>query len=181
MSFHKSALSALLDPKQWYPTPDRRVSPRPWFLPLTQIAFIGSTMLSRKARIRIAAPLLLLLVSQTRAASTGDYVKDFGRASFIFGFVLKFVDFGMLVRDGAVYKVKDRAVDTIEEAEVDGNDGLKGKSQLKNKNSLWKQFKDSAELWLFTLRGIGWNWEVGGIPKREPQPARCVSPFSILS
>jgi hypothetical protein len=37
------------------------------------------------------------------------------------------------------------------------------------KRSIWKRFKDSGELWLFTARGIGWNWEVARIPVRETQ------------
>lgn len=61
---------------------------------------------------------------------------------------------------------------------VDGKDiKLSSKSQMGNRISLWKKFKDSAELWLFTMRGIGWNWQVGGIPEREPQSARYVSPY----
>lgn len=162
-------METVLNLKQWYPSPDRVVSPRPWFLPLTQLAFIGLTMLPRKSRIAIAVPALLLLVRQTRAASTGDNVKDFGRASFVFGFVLKFIDFGILTRDGEVYKIKSRKIAKHGEGEVVGESRSTGEASFEDKRSIWKRFKDSAELWLFTMRGIGWNWEVGGIPHREPQ------------
>ncbi|KAL5314519.1 hypothetical protein ACEPPN_017159 [Leptodophora sp. 'Broadleaf-Isolate-01'] len=126
-------------------------------------------MLPRKSRIAIAVPALLLLVRQTRAASTGDNVKDFGRASFVFGFVLKFIDFGILTRDGEVYKIKSRKIAKHGEGEVVGESRSTGEASFEDKRSIWKRFKDSAELWLFTMRGIGWNWEVGGIPHREPQ------------
>ncbi|KAH7403094.1 hypothetical protein BKA64DRAFT_641113 [Cadophora sp. MPI-SDFR-AT-0126] len=156
----------MFNPKEWYPSPDRIVSPRPWFLPLTLLAFIVSTMLPRKARIAFAVPYLVFLIGQVRAVSTGDNVKDFSRASFIFGFVLKFIDFGILTRDGEVYKIKNREPSTQRAASASGS---KDQAPVEAKVSLWAKFKDSAELWLFTLRGIGWNWEVGGIPVREPQ------------
>ncbi|PVH77325.1 hypothetical protein DL98DRAFT_534917 [Cadophora sp. DSE1049] len=154
------------EPKRWYPSPDRDVSPRRWFLPLTLLAFIVSTMLPRKTRIAIAVPALILLISQIRAVSTGDNVKDFSRASFIFGFVLKFIDFGILVRDGEVYKVKNR--ETLIKR-VGSASGSENETPVQENVSVWRKFKDSAELWLFTLRGIGWNWEVGGIPEPQPQ------------
>ncbi|KAK0128104.1 hypothetical protein ONS95_000089 [Cadophora gregata] len=159
-------MDILFDPKQWYPSPDRVVSPRPWFLPLTLSACIGSTMLPRKTRVALAVPALSLLASQIRVFSTGDNVKDFSRASFIFGFVLKFIDFGILKRDGEVYKVKNRNASI---KKIGSTQELQYVAAIDGKKSIWTKFKDSAELWLFTLRGIGWNWEVGGIPGRQPQ------------
>lgn len=161
----------IFSPRQWYPSPDREVSPRPWFLPLTWLAFVISTMLPRKTRVAVAVPALFFLINQVRAISTGDNVKDFSRASFIFGFMLKFIDFGILTRDGEAYKVKDWKPPPSEE-----NEDLSespSKVSIDEGKSIWKSFKDSAELWLFTLRGIGWNWEVGGVPQREPQSRRC--------
>jgi hypothetical protein len=129
-------------------------------------------MLPRAARIKIATPALLLLVSQTRAVSTGDPVKDFGRAGIIFGFVVKFIDFGLLRQDGDLYKLKDRdGAQAQSNSDKTKNGSSKEESMTKNK-SLWQKFKDSAELWLFTMRGIGWNWQVGGIPEREPQSTK---------
>ncbi|KAH7336599.1 hypothetical protein BKA65DRAFT_563805 [Rhexocercosporidium sp. MPI-PUGE-AT-0058] len=63
-------------------------------------------MLPRRSPIVIAVPAHILLVSQTRAVSTGDNIEDFGRASFVFGFVLKSIDFGILTRQGEAYKIK---------------------------------------------------------------------------
>jgi exopolysaccharide biosynthesis protein len=130
-------------------------------------------MLPRAARIKIATPALLLLVSQTRAVSTGDPVKDFGRAGIIFGFVVKFIDFGLLRQDGELYKLKDRDGTQAqnENAGIEKDMHVKGDSTSKSK-SRWQKFKDSAELWLFTMRGVGWNWQVGGIPEREPQSSK---------
>ena len=163
-------VGTLLDPKRWYPSPDRRISPTPWFLPLAQMAFIVSTMLPREARIKIAIPALLILVSQTRSVSTGDVNRDFGRAAFIFGFLLKFIDFGLLVKDGEVYKLKDRKETTAQlKGFENGKDDSSSMRAEEKKSGIWQGFKDSSELWLFTMRGIGWNWEVGGIPEREPQ------------
>jgi hypothetical protein len=88
----------LVNPKQWYPSTDRSISPAAWFLPLAQTAFIASTMLSREARIKIVTPPLLLLASQTRAVTTGDPARDNGRAFFIFGLVLNYIDFGCSLR-----------------------------------------------------------------------------------
>jgi hypothetical protein len=157
-------------PKQWYPSPDRKISPMPWFLPVTQAAFIVLTMLPRKARFKIAFPVLLLLLSHARNVSSGDALKDYTQAAVIFGFVLKFIDFGLLVKDGAVYKLKDRKAKEKQIKEsVNGKDRPKGAIMTEGKRDIWQRFKDSVELWLFTMRGIGWNWEVGGIPKREPQ------------
>lgn len=90
-------------------------------------------------------------------------MKDFGRASLIFGFVVRFIDFGLLRKDGELYKLKDR-----DEAQLKSEKAGNGKENPRRK-SVWGKFKDSLELWLFNLRGLGWNWEVGGIPKREPQ------------
>ncbi|CZT52371.1 uncharacterized protein RSE6_13703 [Rhynchosporium secalis] len=153
-------MEGILDPRTWYPSPDRPVSPRPWFLPLVLLSFIVSTTLPRRSRILIAVPILLLLVSQMRTYSTGDNIKDFGRGSFIFGFVLKFIDFGILTRDGEAYKLKDRKSSISNAGSISRSAEVKG---------IWQRFKDSAELWLFTMRGIGWNWKVGGIPERKPQ------------
>jgi len=130
-------------------------------------------MLPRAARIKIAAPALLLLVSQTRAVSTGDPVKDFGRGGIIFGFIVKFIDFGLLRRNGELFKFKDHSRMQGQDNNVGFNNErlIKGNPASKRK-SLWQKFKDSAELWLFTMRGIGWNWQVGGIPDREPQTSK---------
>ncbi|KAL2063760.1 hypothetical protein VTL71DRAFT_5565 [Oculimacula yallundae] len=125
-------------------------------------------MLPRKLRIAIAAPALILLFGQVRDFSSGDNVRDFGRGAFVFGFVLKFIDFGVLTRDGDVYKIKDK------HSSIDHHGGVSisvNGVPLDDGKSLWRRFKESVELWLFTLRGIRWNWEVGGIPKREPQSA----------
>ena len=171
-------MDTISNPRQWYPSPDREVSPRPWFLPLTWLAFIISTMLPRKTRVAIAVPALIFLVNQVRAISTGDNVKDFSRASFIFGFMLKFIDFGILTRDGEAYKVKDRKPSSEKAGNIS-----KAPSEvpIEEGKSIWGSFKDSAELWLFTLRGVGWNWEVGGIPQREPQSRRCFPPVQNTS
>ncbi|TVY81892.1 Acetyltransferase sirH [Lachnellula suecica] len=155
----------LLDPKQWYPSPDRTIQSRPWFIPVAQGAFIASTMLPREARIKIAIPALLLLISQTRAVSCGDSARDFIVTSLVFGFVVKFVDFGLLRKDGELYKLKEREQVNAQPKKTEVGDGAK---EPKSKG-IWQKFKDSVELWLFTMRGIGWNWEVGGIPEREPQ------------
>jgi hypothetical protein len=150
--------------KAFYPSPDRPIAPTVWFLPLTQTAFIISTTLSRSSRIKIATPALLLLISQTRSVSTGDNATDFIHAAVIFGFVLKYVDFGLLVKDGEVWKLKHQKA-TVEGSKNDKSLEI-GRDE---KRSIWKRFKDSGELWLFTARGIGWNWEVARIPVRETQ------------
>jgi hypothetical protein len=156
----------IFHPKQWYPSPDRKIAPTPWFVPVAQSAFIASTMLPRAARIMIAALDLLLLVSQTCSVSTGDPVKDFGRAGLIFGFIVRFVDFGLLRNNGELYKLKERDGSQVRGKEV-GNEKVKSKNK-----SVWPKFKDSVELWLFTMRRVGWNWEVGGIPERESQSVK---------
>jgi hypothetical protein len=150
--------------KVLYPSPDRPIASEAWFLPLTQAAFIISSTLSRSSRIKIATPVLLLLLSHTRSVSTGDNPTDYIHATIIFGFVLKYIDFGLLLKDGEVWKLKHR------EATV--HDSKNGKSPEiggAEKRSIWKRFKDSCELWLFTARGIGWNWEVDRLPVREKQ------------
>lgn len=92
--------------------------------------------------------------------TTGDPTRDNGRA-FSCSLVVNYVDFGLLLQDGDVYKLKDQKGSKVQ---IKG-----GEPTIKQKRGLWQRFKDSAELWLFTMRGIGWNWEVGGIPEREPQ------------
>jgi len=104
-------------------------------------------------------------------------VKDYTLAAVVFGFVLKFIDFGLLVKDGEVYKLKDRKAKEKQVKEsVSGKDRPKGAIVTEEKKDIWQRFKDSVELWLFTMRGVGWNWEVGGIPKREPQSNRYAFP-----
>jgi hypothetical protein len=156
-------LNFLLNSKQWYPSPHRAISPRPWFLPMTLSAFIASSLLPRTARLSIATPILLLLLIQTRVTSTNDVAKDFGRAAFVFGWVLKWIDFGMMVKDGEIWHVKDSNSQEKNEKELDED-----KENERNAN-LWQRLKDEVELWIFNMRGIGWNWRVGGIPDRAPQ------------
>lgn len=151
---------ALLDTRSWYASPDRKFNPVPWFLPVTQLAFMGSTLLPRDKRIRYAAPALLLLVSQTRNVSTGD-PRDYLRASQVLSLAMKFVDFGLLVKDNEEFKVKSG----VEQREENVKKGI------------FQRVRDSVELWLFTMRGVGWNWEVGGIPERAPQSTRSVLCF----
>jgi hypothetical protein len=150
--------------KAFYPSPDRPISRTAWFLPVTQVAFIISTTLSRSSRIKIATPALLLLISQTRSVSTGDNATDFIHAAVIFGFVLKYVDFELMVKDGEWWKLKHQKATA-----GDSKHEKSSKIERAEKRSVWKRAKDSCELWLFTARGIGWNWEVGHIPARETQ------------
>lgn len=170
MSF---SLPAFLDIKNLYPSPvppDQVTNPSQWFFPVTQLAFMSSTILPRSARIKIAAPLLLVLVSRTRSVNTGD-IKDFLRMIHICGLGLKFVDFGMLVPDGAEFKV-------VKVKEEDGKVELKKRGE---KRGVWGKVMGSVELWFFTNRGVGWNWEVGGIPECPNESRRFVSLFQSHS
>jgi len=92
-------------------------------------------------------------------------VKDFGRAALILGFVVRFIDFGLLRKDGELYRLKERG-----KSQIQGKETVN--EEISKSRSAWQKVKDSVEFWLFTMRGIGWNWEVGGIPEREPQSVK---------
>lgn len=102
--------------------------------------------------------------------NTGD-IKDFLRMIHICGLGLKFVDFGMLVPDGAEFKV-------VKVKEEDGKVELKKRGE---KRGVWGKVMGSVELWFFTNRGVGWNWEVGGIPECPNESRRFVSLFQSHS
>lgn len=168
MSLSKLHLPAFLDIKNLYPAPippDQVTNPSQWFFPVTQLAFMSSTMLPRSARIKIAAPLLLVLVSRTRSVNTGD-IKDFLRMIHVCGLGLKFVDFGMLVPDGAEYKVVKMG---------NGDGKVEVRKREEGRKGVWGKVGQSVELWFFTNRGVGWNWEVGGIPECPDESRRFVS------
>lgn len=163
----------LLNPQQWYPMSDRKVFPSPWFLPVMQGAFIASTMLPRRARIKYATPVLLLMAVQARLFSSGDAEMDFARGTLLLGMFLKFIDFGILVKEGEVYKLKDkRGLDDQSQASNNLKQSPVGMAAPNDAGGVWQSVKSSVELWFFTMRGIGWNWEVGGILEREPQSAK---------
>jgi hypothetical protein len=104
-------------------------------------------------------------VSYTRQICTGD-VKDFVRAGHVFGLVVKFLDFG--VRREEMWKVRDRKGNEVKEGSNEkGGDEVKKKDE--QRKGIWEKIKDSTDLWIFTNRGIGWNWAVRGIPPRAPQ------------
>ena len=171
-AFLASSLNLPLNPKSWYPSPHRVILPQPWFLPLTLSSFIFSSLLPRKPRLWVATPALLLLFSHTRTYSTGDVKGDFGRAAIVFGFVLRWIDFGMLVRDGEIWKVNPK--------EADGNENGGLVKDKDRKDGLWQGLKNSLDLWVFNMRGINWSWRVNGIPDRAPQSKSCVL-FFLLS
>ncbi|CAG8959849.1 hypothetical protein HYFRA_00001758 [Hymenoscyphus fraxineus] len=84
--------------------------------------------------------------------------------SFVCGVLGKFVDFGVLTREGSEWKVgRGRVV----EGEREGI--RKEKEKEGEKKGFWGGVKESCEIYFFTSRGIGWNWEVGGIPERPIQ------------
>jgi hypothetical protein len=170
-----SHLPKLLDSRSWYPSQYRDIVRQPWFLPLILSSFIFSSLFSRKARIWVATPALILLLSQIRTYSTGDVKGDFGRAAFVFGFVLKWIDFGMLIKDGTIWKVKKKG------GLRRGKKGGLYETEKKENEGLWQRFKDSLDIWIFNMRGINWSWRVNGIPDRAPQSKSCVLPFQHIS
>lgn len=172
--FSSPLFPPFLDPKSWYPSPYRTTSPRPWFLPVTLCSFIFSSLLPRKTRLWIATPALLLLISQARVSSTGDVAKDFGRGTLLFGWLLKWIDYGMLVKDGELWKVGDRRGQ-----KKDGDRDEKGRRKKEVETGVWQRFKGIVELWMFNMRGIGWNWEVGGIPDQAPQSKSYAPPSHL--
>jgi hypothetical protein len=113
---------------------------------------------------------LLLLFSHTRTYSTGDVKGDFGRAAIVFGFVLRWIDFGMLVQDGEIWKVNQKKT-------VVGNEKGGLVEEKHEKDGLWQRFKNGLDLWVFNMRGINWSWRVNGIPDRVPQSKSCVLPL----
>lgn len=163
-----SPVNLLLDPKAWYPSPHRIVSRQPWLLPLTLSSFIFSSLFPRKARLWVATPALLVLLSQVRTYSTGDVKGDFGRGAFVFGFVLKWIDFGMLVKDGEIRRVKKLGGQLREN---------KGGLEETEKERFWQRFKNSLDIWIFNMRGINWSWRVNGIPDRAPQSKSYILSF----
>ena len=160
-------MMVLLDPSLWYASPNRVISHQPWLLPVTLLSFIFFSQFCRKTRLWVATPALLLLLSQTRKYSTGAAKGDFGRAALIFGFVLRWIDFGLLIKDGEIWKVKRR-----------GNQRSKIERPIEVENGrregLWQSFTTSLDLWIFNMRGINWSWRVNGIPDRAPQTKMCV-------
>lgn len=166
-------ITASFYPKQWYPSMDRPLQTRPLFLLNVQAVLILATMLPRRARIAIGIAGLPLLWKYTTESTSGDRMKDLGRGLFVSLFILKWIDFGMLVKDGQVYKVAERA---LASAEVEGyvkDDESVSATSNRETRSLQEKFRYSMELWLFTMRGTNWNWEVGGIPPVPPQTKRC--------
>ena len=89
---------------------------------------------------------------------------DFGRTALLFGWVLKWIDYGMLVKEGEIWKVRDVKRQEEKDEKVD-----RAAVMRDSEKGIWQRFKDTIELWIFNMRGIGWNWEVGGIPERAPQ------------
>lgn len=165
----------LLDPRGWYPPPQRPIFPMPWLLVLYTGSFIALLMLPRRARIKIAAPILLILASQFRAVSTGDEITDFLNATVVFGFILKFIDFGLLVQDGEIYKSKTTRKVDLQPMKLKRNKFPTGNRMIvRDRRGIWQRLKDSVELLLLTTRGIGWNWEVRGIPNQNLQSNQYV-------
>jgi hypothetical protein len=106
-------------------------------------------------------------------------MKDYGRAALVFGWVLKWIDLEMLVKEGDIWKVKGKNGDEkSRKLEYKQKVGIRVEEKDKG---LWPKFKDTIEVWTFNYRGIGWNWEVGGIPDRPQQSKKYSSSFSISS
>jgi hypothetical protein len=160
------------DTKSWYTSPNRSIAPRPWFLPITFLAFALSLMLPRPLRLTVATPALMILVSQTRAFSSGKVATDFSVAALIFGYVLKWVDYGMLVEEGELYRVNANDSGAQEE-------DLESRARKERERGFWQRFKDAMELFAFNLRGIGWNWRVGGISQSAPRSKPYISSFFL--
>jgi hypothetical protein len=171
-------MERIVNAKQWYPPPDRKVAPMAWFIPLALTSCIVSSLLPREARLKIAVPALVILFAflarETRQFCTGEAGEDYARAAYVLGLVQKFIDFEILAKEGEIHKLKKRMEaeeQMSKSAAID--DGGQGETILVSKeHGIWKRFKDNLELWLFAMRGVGWNWEVGGIPPHETQSRR---------
>lgn len=135
-----------------YPPLEARSQLPPWYLAACMTLTI-SPFIVQQSRIGLAINSLLLCVLWLRyfCYTTGDAVSDYYNSGPVIALFPWYIDFVLCTpRQGAYAPVFN---------------ALNGPQSLQSLQTTFQRLKWSIRLMLPAQRGIGWNWQVKGVPK----------------
>ncbi|KAK4494433.1 hypothetical protein PRZ48_014731 [Zasmidium cellare] len=146
-----------------YPPLSSRTPLPSYHAPLTLLLSILPFLFSNKTlTATLTFPLLLYLCLTWPCYTTGDPSNDYYNGSQFIAVPLWYLDFVFLTPTDELAFVGEKA---LYRQSKDGDVAVP--KYWKNLSTFWERFTWAFRLMLPAQRGIGWNWQVKGIPRDE--------------
>lgn len=147
----------------FYPSLSQRRSIPAWYLPitfsLTLLPFIF--VQHRRLAIALTSPIIVALCTQAPSYTFGDPSSDYYNSGVFLAVLLWYLDFAILTpatgRDAPVFRGNPQQMSS-------SGDRQENIGEAVEELPLWKRIVWALRLMLPSQRGIGWNWQVRGVP-----------------
>lgn len=144
-------IGRLLDP--FYPPAQEREPLPSLYYPISYaVLLLGYFLGPGAVKAFAASSVLLVLALQRPRFTSGDVVTDYTLSGTLFILLLAYLDHGTAIEDGPRY------VGRLRKLLPNGGTGER------DPKTWWQKLKWSVRL-SSTPRGIGWNWQVKGVPE----------------